>query len=68
MLKKVVHNPKTSQEIYKKIGDDEIKVLGSVRNSLIFYDFLSSFDIHNKLKDGIDTRIGFNKSFLIKLI
>jgi hypothetical protein len=32
MFKKVLQNPITSQEIYKEIGNDEIKVLGSVRN------------------------------------
>ena len=64
--KKGIHNPITSDEIYKKIDNDAIKVIGSVRNPYSFYVSLRAFNIQNKGKDGIDNRIGLHRSLFTK--
>jgi hypothetical protein len=64
--KKGVHNPITSSIMYNKIEENEIKVLGSVRNPFSFYVSLRSFTIQNTRKDGLDTRIGLNRSLFTK--
>jgi hypothetical protein len=64
--KKGVHNPIISDEIYKEVDNDAIKVLGSVRNPYSFYVSLRAFDIQNTRKDGNDNRIGLNRLFFTK--
>jgi hypothetical protein len=64
--KRGVHNSIKSENLYKKIKINEIKVLGSVRNPYSFYVSLRAFDINNSLKDGYDSRIGLNRSLFSK--